>query len=134
MQPPPARPCIVLAIEEPELRITVRGAFEALGIQIIQTSDGFEALERIWRLKPQLAILDCHMPDLTGLAVLKRLKKDRRTALLPVIMLVEAKDQAKADEARNAGALDCFMRPFKPETLIARAEGVVRDKDVLWLV
>lgn len=134
MQRAPARPCIVLAIEEPELRVTVRGQFEASGIRVEQAADGFEALERISRFKPQLAILDCHLPNLTGLAVLKRLKSDRRTALLPIIMLVEAKRQVEADEARNAGALDCFIRPFKPETLVARAEGVVCGKEILWLV
>jgi DNA-binding response OmpR family regulator len=133
MQSPPARPCIVLAIEEPELRVVARAQFEAGGIHVEQACDGFEALERILCVKPQLAILDFQLPSLTGLAVLKRLKGDRRTAPLPVILLLDAKRQAEAEQARNAGALDCFMRPFTPETLVARAEGVVRGKDILWL-
>lgn len=78
---------IVIADDEPRLRLLVRTALEREDCLILEAADGHRALDLILREKPDLVILDVVMPGLYGTEVCKQLKTNPETAHIPVIIL-----------------------------------------------
>ena len=66
---------------------------------------------------PDLIILDWMLPDILGPEVLKRLKRDRKTADIPVLMLTGCKKVGEIEEAFELGANDYLTKPFTLEKL-----------------
>jgi CheY-like chemotaxis protein len=85
------------------IKLLRRDGYEAVGADC-----GDAALETLKTLKPQLIILDCHMPDMDGLTVLHMLREDARLRDIPVIMF-SAADGDEAQQALRLGAKD-FIR------------------------
>lgn len=111
---------VIVVDDEPLARDRVRGLLEAEeNIEIIaECGDGADALEAIARQRPDILILDIHMPEMDGFQMLAQLR-----APLPVVIFTTAYDQ-HAVQAFEAQALDYLLKPFKPSrfrTSIARA-------------
>jgi two-component system cell cycle response regulator len=94
----------------------------------VSATNGRQALSSALRDLPDIVLLDVMLPDLSGYEVCRRLKADRRTWHIPVLMLT-ALDSAEARaEGTAAGADDFLLKPaFAPE-LIARVRSHVRLK------
>lgn len=89
-----------------------------------QCSDGMAALEMVQALKPDFAILDLHMPKLTGLQVVRKLKEQRCAS--KVIILSIARDENTVLEALNAGA-DAYLLKDGPGRHLLDAINYIRD-------
>jgi DNA-binding response OmpR family regulator len=79
---------------------------------------------------PQLILLDIKLPKLGGLEVLRRLRADKRTDLLPIIILTSSKEEQDLVEAYKSGA-NSYVR--KPVDFNQFAESV-RELGMYWLV
>ena len=88
--------------------------------KIIQAKNGVQALEKARQHRPDLILLDVLMPEMDGMDVLRELKRDDATRLIPVIFIT-ALDSA-TDEANglNLGAVDYISKPFHPPTVRVR--------------
>jgi CheY-like chemotaxis protein len=82
------------------------------------------------RLMPQLILLDVKLPKVDGLEVLRRLRADERTRLLPVVLLTSSKEEQDLINGYRLGA-NSYVR--KPVDFIQFAEAV-RHLEVYWLV
>jgi DNA-binding response OmpR family regulator len=69
-----------------------------------------------------LVILDCNMPELSGVNVVRELRKSMDFAELPVLMLTGRRSEADEELARFAGANDYLRKPFDPDQLVFRVE------------
>jgi DNA-binding response OmpR family regulator len=78
-------PSLLITDDDPGFRETLRVVFEPKGFRTLLASDGEEALRIVHHETVHLVLLDMHMPKLTGLETLKRLKEFR--AMLPCILL-----------------------------------------------
>lgn len=97
---------------------------EEHGVEIIgESGDGFEALDQIQAMKPDLVFLDVQMPGMDGFEVLRRVPR----AWLPVVIFTTAFDQ-HALRAFEVNALDYLLKPFKPARF---AEAVQRARDLI---
>ena len=76
--------------------------------------NGQSALDVIKRRAPDLAILDCNMPGLSGVQVLRELRKSPALFKLPVLMLTGRQSDADEDIVRFEGANDYLRKPFDP--------------------
>jgi DNA-binding NtrC family response regulator len=83
------------------------------GYTVEMANDGSEALKRLESCQPDLILLDYMMPDVSGMDVLKELRK--RQDDTPVIMITAYGTVERAVEAMQEGAYDFITRPFKPE-------------------
>ena len=83
------------------------------GYSVLAASDGREALRKIESSRPDLIILDYMMPDLSGLEVLKELRKRENDT--PVVMITAYGTMERAVEAMKEGAYDFITRPFEPD-------------------
>jgi two-component system LytT family response regulator len=88
-----------------------------------ESRDGFQAVDQIELLKPDLVFLDVQMPEVDGFEVLRRVAQ----APLPVVIFTTAYDQ-HALQAFEVSALDYLLKPFKPSRF---REAVERARDLI---
>jgi len=104
------------------------------GFKTLSAHDGEDALDLATRECPDLIILDLMLPGIDGLEVCKTLKKENRTASIPIIMLTAKSQETDKIVGLELGADDYVTKPFSPRELIARIKAVLRrakDKNKL---
>jgi DNA-binding NtrC family response regulator len=104
---------ILIADDEPSNRNILTQELTYRGYMVDTAKDGSEALTKVRASRPDLVILDFMMPDLSGLDVLKELRK--RDDDTPVVMITAYGTVDRAVEAMKAGAYDFITRPFDPD-------------------
>ena len=104
------------------------------GFKTLSARDGEHALDMARGAHPDLVILDLMLPGMDGLEVCKNLKRDTKTASIPVIMLTAKSQESDKIVGLELGADDYMTKPFSPRELIARIKAVLRrvkEKDIL---
>jgi len=104
------------------------------GFKILSARDGETALELVGKEHPDLILLDLMLPGIDGLEVCKALKEEKRTTLIPIIMLTAKSQESDKVIGLELGADDYMTKPFSPRELIARIKAVLRrikEKDNL---
>lgn len=90
------------------------------GHDVITANDGEDGLEKAEKESPDIILLDIIMPKMNGLDVLAKLKANKETADIPVIMLTNLPEEASADKAKASGASEYFVKAeFEPEKLLS---------------
>jgi two-component system chemotaxis response regulator CheY len=89
------------------------------GYEVLQAVDGIDGLAQI-RANGELELVFCdvHMPNMSGIDMLKQLAKDA-VKLPPIVMLTTEGNPSSITQAKEAGARGWIVKPVKPETLIA---------------
>jgi len=85
----------------------------------VVATDGVEALDYLldeMNQLPALVVLDLNLPKLSGLAVLRRLRTEKRTRSLPVIVFTATQEERELIEAYQEGAQVCVRKPLQPTT------------------
>lgn len=104
------------------------------GFKTSVAQDGEDALDMVSRIHPDLIILDLMLPGVDGWDVCKALKKESKTAAIPIIMLTAKSQESDKVVGLELGADDYMTKPFSPRELIARIKAVLRrvkEKDKL---
>jgi DNA-binding response OmpR family regulator len=102
-------PSLLITDDDTGFRETLRVAFEPRGFHTLLAGNGEEALEIVQRETVHIVLLDIHMPKLSGLETLQRLKQYR--AMLPCIMLSAQLDDLIIEQARMAHAFSVLSKP-----------------------
>nr|WP_237437646.1 phosphate regulon transcriptional regulator PhoB [Altericroceibacterium endophyticum] len=100
--------------------------FESEGYNVRTTSDGDEALVLASEDTPDLVILDWMIEGTSGLEVCRRLRRDKATAAVPIIMLTAREAEDDRVRGLDTGADDYITKPFSPRELLARVSAVLR--------
>jgi DNA-binding response OmpR family regulator len=125
----PLPACILVAYDDPLMLELLEFKLTARGYSVIKASDGAEALASAIRHRPDLIVLDALMPVIDGFEVLRRLRRNKRTEMIPVIVLTGRKQEGGVLEGVALGAHDFFVKPFIPEELVARIGRVLAGSD-----
>ncbi|MFA5350001.1 MAG: response regulator, partial [Candidatus Omnitrophota bacterium] len=96
------------------------------GFKVIAARDGEDALDLALREYPDLILLDLMLPGIDGLEVCRTLRKDTKTAPIPIIMLTAKSQESDKVVGLELGADDYITKPFSPRELIARIKAVLR--------
>ena len=96
------------------------------GYRVFRAASGEKALEIASSEKPDLIILDLMLPGLDGLDVCRKLKADRNTSNIPIVMLTAKGEEADIVLGLELGAEDYVTKPFSPRVLVARVRAVLR--------
>jgi two-component system, OmpR family, KDP operon response regulator KdpE len=114
---------ILLAEDEVVLRDFVSRNLHARGFEVLEASNGLEALAVWERENPHLLILDIMMPRMDGLEVCRRV---REHSAVPIIVLTALDAENEKVTALDLGADDYLTKPFGVEELLARVRAVLR--------
>ncbi|HPO14605.1 MAG TPA: response regulator [Candidatus Hydrogenedentes bacterium] len=99
------------------------------GYQVTKTMSGEEALRVVHANPPGLIILDLMLPEIDGLEVCRRLKRDSRTHHIPIVMLTAKGEESDIVAGLELGAEDYITKPFSPRVLLARIRAVLRRQE-----
>ena len=117
---------ILIVDDEPAICDMLRMVLEKTGYQCLEAANGQQARATVIDEKPDLILLDWMLPDINGVALVHRLKKDELTASIPIIMLTAKSEEDNKIKGLKAGADDYITKPFSPRELIARIQAVLR--------
>ncbi|GAP21057.1 response regulator transcription factor [Leptolinea tardivitalis] len=118
---------ILLVDDEPNIIQLAKMYLEREGYRIISEADGKSALEAIKTRKPNLVVLDVMLPEMDGLEVCKRLRREKNN--IPVIMLTARDDDIDKILGLELGADDYMTKPFNPRELTARVKVILRRSE-----
>ncbi|MDO8602827.1 MAG: response regulator [Candidatus Omnitrophota bacterium] len=96
------------------------------GYEIVKAASGQEALEKFVHNKIDLVLLDIMMPKMSGLEVLEKLRADKKTRLIPVVMVTALKETEDKVKALEAGCDDFISKPFDKVELLARVKSILK--------
>ena len=119
------RATILVIDDEPPIRRFLRTTLSAQPYRVVEAATGAEGLSLLRHEKPDLVILDLGLPDLDGLEVLKRIRKE---SPVPVLILSSRDDEKGKVAAFDEGADDYVTKPFGVEELMARLRAALRHR------
>jgi DNA-binding response OmpR family regulator len=120
---------IAVVDDEPDILELVSLHLSKAGFSVRTFPDAGRFQKSLTSSLPDLVILDLMLPDADGLDVCKDMKKDSRTAHIPVVMLTARGEESDKVVGLELGADDYVTKPFSPKELVARVKAVLRRQD-----
>lgn len=117
---------VVVADDDAEWRVLLRYSLEQAGFQVLEASRGDVALVMVERQRPDVIVLDHHMPGLNGLDVIAVLH--RRWPTLPIVLMSAFADPRIAEQALGLGASRYLDKPFHMVALVTELLTLLRSK------
>jgi len=118
--------CILAVEDESQIRDMIRYALERDGHLLLDAETAAEAHAHLLEQRVDAVLVDWMLPGGSGLEFVRRLRRDERTAALPVIMLTARTDERDIATGLDAGADDYLTKPFSPRELQARIRALLR--------
>ena len=117
---------ILIVDDNASARETLLAMLESENYQIEQAKDGFQTLQMLQYIKPDLILLDVMMPGMDGFETCRRIRATPELAEVPIIILTALDDRASLLQGIEAGADDFLSKPVDRYELIARARTITR--------
>ena len=115
---------VLLAEDEPNIVESLTFLLEQAGFDVSVEMEGRAALQAALSDPPDVLVLDVMLPEMDGFEILRRLRADRRTEALPVMMLTAKGQREDREMALDCGA-DLFVtKPFSNSELVAAVVGL----------
>ncbi|HMI28979.1 MAG TPA: response regulator [Gaiellaceae bacterium] len=125
MPDPRTRPLVLVADDDRDIRQLVAFRLERADYEVVEATDGEEAVRLVTELLPDLAVLDLMMPKLNGYEVTQAIRRHEETKRIPVILLTARVQEADVARGFEAGADDYLRKPFSPQELLARVQAIL---------
>ena len=116
---------IMIIDDSVSLRQVVAIALAGAGYEVIEASDGQDAVEKLTGQKVHLMICDVNMPRMDGITFLKTIRQNSSYKFTPIIMLTTEAGEEKKKEGQAAGARAWVVKPFKPEQLLVAVSKLI---------
>jgi two-component system chemotaxis response regulator CheY len=101
------------------VRQLVSVVLKSAGYDVVDASDGREALSKLGMQKVHLIISDVNMPNMDGISFVKAVKELPNYKFIPIIMLTTESQETKKQQGQAAGAKAWMVKPFKPDQMLA---------------
>ncbi len=117
---------ILIVEDERAIREMIAFHLSRAGYDTLEAEDCREARQLLADERPELALIDWMLPDMSGLELTRLLKRDKEFEDLAVIMLTARADEHDKVTGLEGGADDYVTKPFSPRELLARIKAVLR--------
>jgi DNA-binding response OmpR family regulator len=118
---PGPTPSILVADADADTRALYRDSFTRAGCDVVEASDGRDALIKAFMHPPTLVITEIRLPFIDGYALCETLRRGRTTADIPILVVTSEANPADAKRARQAGADAVLVKPTTPEDMLREA-------------
>jgi PAS domain S-box-containing protein len=122
------KPVILVVDDQLQNIQLLEGFLVRQGYEIIQAESGVEALEKLSGNHVDLVLLDVKMPVMSGFEVLTKLRADKKTLRIPVVMITSHSENEARVKAIESGCDDFISKPFDQYELLARVKSLLRIK------
>jgi len=119
---------ILVVEDEPAIQELISYNLELAGHRTLRAENAEQALEMVHSALPDLVVLDWMLPGMSGIEFARRLRADKRTRSMPLIMLTARADEQDKLAGLEVGADDYLTKPFSPRELNARVKAVLRRR------
>jgi two-component system phosphate regulon response regulator PhoB len=119
---------ILVVEDEPAIQELIAYNLKQAGHQTLRADNAEQALNLVSNALPDLVLLDWMLPGLSGIEFARRLRADKRTRAVPIIMLTARSEEQDKLSGLESGADDYITKPFSPRELTARIKAVLRRR------
>lgn len=118
---------VLVAEDEPDIRGLVVFSLEYAGYQVVQASNGEDAVHIAEKEQPDIILLDVRMPKMTGYEACQHLKAQESTRHIPVVFLSARGQDTEIKYGLGLGAEEYILKPFAPDELYRRVTAILEQ-------
>jgi CheY-like chemotaxis protein len=122
---------VLVTDDEPITRMLVKLLLEREHFEVLEATNGRDAVDIATRERPDLLLIDLNMPQMDGYEAIGNLRKDLAMATLPIIVLTAEDGPGVEHRVLELGADDYIIKPFDPDILLSRVNAVFRRLKVM---
>lgn len=126
VQKPRTKTRVLVTDDDPLTRMLVKLLLEREAFEVLEATNGKQALEIALREKPDLLVIDLNMPEVDGYQAIGQLRRDMSLAMMPILVLTAEDGPGIEERVLKLGADDYIIKPFDPALLLARVNAVFR--------
>ncbi len=119
---------ILVVEDEPAIQELIAYNLKQAGHHLLKADNAEQAMHLVQSALPDLVLLDWMLPGISGVEFARRLRADRRTKQIPIIMLTARSEEQDKLTGLETGADDYVTKPFSPRELNARVKAVLRRR------
>jgi two-component system phosphate regulon response regulator PhoB len=124
-----AKAVILIIEDDPEIQELLSISMSREGWKLIQAKTGEEGLDYLKKNQANCILLDIMLPGMDGLKVLKKMKENEKSRVIPVIMTTARGEEADVITGLELGADDYVVKPYSPKVLVARVRASLRRQE-----
>lgn len=117
---------IMTADDSASVRQMVSFTLKQAGYEVIEATDGRDAVSKLSNTRIDMLIADLNMPNLDGIGLVTEIRRMPDHKFIPIVILTTESQEAKKNEGRAAGASGWIVKPFRPDQLLAVVKKVLR--------
>jgi two-component system chemotaxis response regulator CheY len=110
---------IMTVDDSPTVRKVLNETLSGAGYQVVEASDGEEAVNKLEQTDIDLLVTDLNMPNMDGVELIKRVRQQPGKRFMPIIMLTSVSQKEMKAAGKKAGASGWVTKPFRPEQLLS---------------
>jgi len=110
---------IMTVDDSASVRQMVGFTLKQAGYEVVEATDGKDALSKLEGSGIHMVLTDLNMPNLDGIGLIKGLRAHQSYRFIPIVMLTTESQESRKVEGKQAGATGWIVKPFKPEQLVA---------------
>lgn len=114
------KPSVLVIDDDTFILSVIESSLKRVGYPVRIARSGTEAFEEMGKRLPDLIILDKIMPDMHGDEVLLKIKENKKTASIPVVMMTADKSMDGVSKSLKLGACDYIVKPVTSDTLLLK--------------
>ena len=116
---------ILVVDDAVSMRGLVSMALRNNGYQVVEASDGKDALNKLSEHKVDMIVTDLNMPNMDGITLIREVKAIGKHKFTPIVMLTTESQASKKAEGQLAGAKAWIVKPFKPDVLVGVVKKII---------
>ncbi|CAM4357605.1 ligand-binding sensor domain-containing protein [Pedobacter westerhofensis] len=129
LQPATKKPLVLLVEDNEDFRFYLKANLKDF-YELAEAADGREGWQKALALHPDLVVSDVSMPEMNGIDLCKKIRADKRTAHLPVILLTALTSEDQQLTGLETGANDYMTKPFNLEILLSKIRNLLHQQAI----
>lgn len=122
------KPVVLIVEDNDDFRFYLKDNLKDIFF-LIEASNGREGWQKALAQHPDIIVSDISMPEMTGIELCKKLKNDKRTSHIPVVLLTALTGEAEQVKGLEIGANDYMTKPFNFEILLSKIKNILTLRD-----